>query len=196
MVEPRTSFIPKKSLASQEQQAPTKQRKAVYNFFFVLSVIVFALSLLGWGLTYSYQAYLQNNIEAMKESLQKAQAAFEAALIIELKDLNSRIDASEEILNYHVASSRIFELLEQVTLESVRLTDFSYRLEDGVPTLRLQGQGRNYSSVALQSSIFADSKFIKDPVFSDFGLDRTGNVVFSLTASVEPSFVSYKQLFE
>jgi hypothetical protein len=58
----------------------------------------------------------------------------------------------------------------------------------------MTGLAVGYSSVALQSDLFAKNKNLIDPVFSNLVLDEKGNVIFDLEFSVDPSFVDYKQM--
>ena len=59
----------------------------------------------------------------------------------------------------------------------------------------MEGVARSFNSVTLQSDIFRDSDIILDPVFSSLKLDELGNVLFNITAKVDPSFVLYRNTF-
>lgn len=186
-----TSFIPKKPL---ENKVESSGRQT--SIFLVASVFIFIVSLVATGSVYFYKSLLNKRIENMSVSLEKAKAAFEPALILELKRLNSRIDASSSITAKHMAASQVFELLEGLTLQSIRYKKFGYSTTNEKITVSVSGEAKNYSSVALQSSILGKSPYIKDPIFSNLSLDNKGNVNFDLTAYVDPSLVSYSTALE
>ena len=60
--------------------------------------------------------------------------------------------------------------------------------------IKMSGVAVGYRSIALQSDLFTRNKNLIDPVFSNLTLDNTGNVLFDLEFSVDPSFVDYKQM--
>ena len=57
----------------------------------------------------------------------------------------------------------------------------------------LEGEARSYSSVALQSDIFGDNKYLKNPIFSNLGLAKSGDVTFNLELNLDPSVMLYKE---
>ncbi|MEK7081376.1 MAG: hypothetical protein AAB888_00235 [Patescibacteria group bacterium] len=186
-----TSFIPKKPLENKVESSGNQT-----SIFLVASVFIFIISLVITGSVYFYKSLLNKKIENMSASLEKAKAAFEPALILELKRLNSRIDASSSITAKHMAASQVFELLEGLTLKSIRFKKFGYSTASEKITISMSGEAKNYSSVALQSSILGKSSYVKDPIFSNLSLDNKGNVNFDLTANVDPSLVSYSAALE
>ncbi len=186
-----TSFIPKKPL--ENAVAPSKKPASI---FLVISVIVFAVTLVAAGSVYFYKSLLSKRIDNMSVSLEKAKAAFEPALILELKKLNSRIDASESIAQKHTAPSEVFTLLEELTLKSVRFKKFGYTASSEKITVSMSGEAKNYSSIALQSDVLGKSPYVKNPIFSNLSLDSKGNVNFDLTADIDPSLVSYSAAIE
>ncbi len=181
-----TSFIPKKPLENKVE--PSKKPASI---FLLISAIIFVITLVATGSVYFYRSLLVKRIDNMSVSLEKAKAAFEPALILELKRLNSRIDASSSITAKHMAPSEVFALLEELTLKSVRFKKFGYSTASEKITVNMSGEAKNYSSIALQSSVLGKSPYVKNPIFSNLNLDSKGNVNFDLTADVDPSLVSY-----
>ena len=55
----------------------------------------------------------------------------------------------------------------------------------------LRGWAKSFNEVALQSDSFAGEKFIQEPIFSDINLDESGNILFSFSAILDPSLISY-----
>ncbi len=188
-MEPRfaTSFIPKQPIG----QAPQKPSRLV-SIFSLAALIVFLASAALALSTFLYERLLELSISRKSASLARAEEAFEPALIQELSRLDARLKVSRELLNGHVALSAFFELLGRLTLKSVRFTTFGYSLSaDGTPTATMRGEAESFSAIALQSDVFAKSRFIRDPIFSNLTLNQAGNVVFDFSASISPELVSF-----
>lgn len=189
----QTSFIPKKTVI----ESPKKIRSGggVVN---LISFIIFIVSLISAGGAYFYRESVKTNIEEYKRSLAVAKNQFEPSLITELQILDKRLNAATTILDKHIAVSPIFVLLEEVTLPTVRYSDFSYEVDTttNLVNVTMKGEAKGYNFIALQADLFDDNKFIKNPIFSDFVLDQAGNIDFNLTFSVDRSLVSYESFLD
>lgn len=192
----QTSFVPKKTIAPRETKRSGGGFGGVLN---LLALIIFIASLIGAGGVYFYRSSLQNTIDGYKESLARARAAFEPTLITKLQVLDKRMKASTEILGSHIAVSPIFALLGEITLPTVRYSDFSYEFNKqntNLVDIKITGQAKGYNFIALQADLFAQNNFIKNPIFSNFTLDQFGNISFNLTFSVDKSLVIYESFLE
>ena len=185
----QTSFIPKKPLAEER----VVRERPVSIVTFLATIIFFATIVAGVG-AYGYQVILAKQVKEMSASLETAKGAFEPTLLADLQTLDKRINASSDILTNHIAVSPIFRALQDLTLRSVRFTKFSYNFsKDGDIEVKMSGLSPNYNyiTLALQSDVLAENKYIKNPVFSNLNLDEKGNVTFDLSFSVDASFVRY-----
>lgn len=185
-----TSFIPKKPVATVQLGT-----KAPLSFLFLIALVLFLGSLLSAGGAFAYLTYLKQSIGTKSASLDRSRKVFEPAVIAELVRLNSRLKLGSEVLSSHASPSAVFLFLEKSTLESVRFTDFNYSLDgNGSAVIRLEGEARTFSDVALQSDEFGKQRVLKDIYFDDINTDQTGRVVFSARAAVDPSFLLYTNL--
>lgn len=169
------------------------------GFFLVISIFIFFALLVGSGGVYFYKGVQAKKITQMEADLALARERFEPSKLAQLQALDKRLRASTEVLNQHVAITPIFEMLEKVTMKTVRFTKFSYDFQAGSDSkivFNLEGQAIGYRSVALQSDLLTTNKQIVDPIFSDLSLDDKGNVLFKLSFSVDPSFVDYQQVLK
>lgn len=189
----QTSFIPKKTVIESPKRI--KSGGGVVN---LIAFIVFLASLIAAGGAYFYRESVKTDIEEFKRSLAVAKNQFEPSLITELQILDKRLNAATTILDKHIAVSPIFILLEEVTLPTVRYSDFSYEVDTttNLVNVTMKGEAKGYNFIALQADLFDDNKFIKNPIFSDFVLDQTGNIDFNLTFSVDKSLVSYESFLD
>jgi len=186
--EPKQSFIPKKPIT-----AKPVVRKRTAGIFFGLSFIIFLGAAGASAGVYFYKAYMEKKVESMSISLERAKAAFEPSLIIELKQLSARISASEQILSNHIAFSEFFDVLQQSTLKTIRIMNFNYVLdENGKISITAQGEAEGYSSIALQSDEFGNNPYIQNPIFSNLNLTQNGNISFDLLMNMDSSYISYE----
>jgi hypothetical protein len=149
------------------------------------------------GGLYFYKGILKSNLVKMENSLTLSKNRFEPEKIKQLKILDKRLHAANEILSNHITVSPIFEVLQDITMKTIRYTKFSYSIdtEKNMKVLvKLNGQADGYKSIALQSELFTmKAKDFIDPVFFNLSLDDKGNVTFDLEFSVDADFVNYKK---
>lgn len=185
----QTSFIPKKPM--MEEQA-TQVRPV--GFLTIISVFIFLTMFIATTAIYFYKDVLSKNVTEMKNNLNLAQNRFEPSKIVQLQVLDKRLRAATEILSQHTAISPIFQTLQDITMKSVRYTKFDYIFgENSKIDVKMSGIAIGYRSIALQSDLFTQNKFLINPVFSNLSLDNIGNVVFDLEFSIDPSFIDYQQ---
>jgi len=180
-----TSFIPKKA---PEARALKTTGRSLLLVVSVLILIVVLLSAVG---VFLYERLLVGSIEGKRATLQRAEDAFEPALIEELLALDTRLTHATGLLDSHRMPSAIFELLENTTLEGVRFTDFSYSAIGNEISLSLEGEATSFATVALQSDVYGETDAIKDPLIDNLSVNVSGNVSFTLDAMLDPSLLTY-----
>lgn len=191
----QTSFIPKKPVVKERVESSRP-----VGILLVASIIVLITVLLATGGIYFAKESLVKAIKSKQETLDKARNRFEYSKIAELQLLDKRLRASTDILNKHISVVPIFSALEKVTMKTVRYTKFSYALsadKSNKIDVKMSGIAIGYKEIALQSDLFTTNDIVNknfiDPVFSNLTLDVSGNVLFDLAFSVDPSFLNYKQ---
>src|SRR3989338_6042889 len=187
----QTSFIPKKNTIP----GMMSRGHEMVSLFFVISVIIFIITLIAALAVFSYKKILIERIATMNAELSSAKNAFEPDLIDMLRKFSNRVEVAKKVVDNHSVLSPVFDLLENQTLVGITFDNFKYESRDGAASLlSMSGQSKNFNSVALQSDIFGREKMIKNPVFSDLNLDQSGNVVFKFSASLDPPLTAYKNL--
>jgi hypothetical protein len=187
----QTAFIPKKPLTEERTEAPR-----TVNVFSLVATIIFIASLASAGGAFFYKFYLGKSVEAETASLNRAKAAFEPTLIIEMKTLDRRITSANEILNNHITVSPILKSLQSLTLKSIQFTKFDYAVDPATKNINIKLSGvtspaGSYTSIALQSDKLGENKYFQDPVFSNLNLNEKGGVTFDLSFTVDKSFLLY-----
>lgn len=181
----QTSFIPKKSFDTEKPSAGGG------GILFLISLILFILSLLGAGGAFAYERYLGSSIAAKSQALEDAKSKFEPESIRVLSRLDAKLNQAQSLVDSHIAVSGIFDLVEEITLQTVRFSNFRYTFTPQGVQLSMSGEAVSFASVALQSDEFAKNRFITEPVFDGLAVNDIGNVTFSVTALIDPSVVSY-----
>ena len=136
----------------------------------------------------------------MSLELEEARRSLQSERIAELARIDSRIENAKIILGKHVAVSGIFNALEALTVGSLRLTSLQFgdskKEQVGSLDLRMEGVGRTFNSVALQSDIFGRERVFKNPIFSNLALDKNGNIEFEVSMAIDPELISYRNSIE
>jgi hypothetical protein len=187
----QTSFIPKQSVVETRAAAPRGT-----GIFTLVAIILFLTMTVASAGVYFYKVVTEKRIVAMENDLNLAKNRFEPAKITQLQELDKRLRAANEVLSKHIAISPIFESLQDITMKSVRFTDFTYSLSDSatpVVNVKMGGEAQGYKAVALQADLFSQARHFIDPVFSNLTLNSKGDVVFNLEFSVEPTFIDYQE---
>ncbi len=183
--QPPTSFIPKKPLVGEASSGGG-------GLLTLLAVLIFVISLVAAGGAFAYGKYLDKALADKDSSLKKAEGAFDTASIVDLSRLDIRLGEARTLLENHVAPSGVFTFLSATTLERVQFTSLSLEIgSEGSGKILLNGIADSFSSLALQSDQFSGAKVLRDVVFSGISTDTTGRVQFSVSASVDPSILSY-----
>ena len=182
----QASFIPKKSLEMNTA------RGGFGGLLFLISLLIFVASLVAAGVVFAYTQYLNNAITSKANSLALAEGAYDPGTINDLVRLDSRLTQAKILLQSHVAASGIFAFLSTQTLANVAFSSFSYSLSnDGSALITMAGSADSFSTVALQSDQFGGNKLLKNVVFTGITADAQGHVSFSVSATVDPSVLSY-----
>ncbi len=187
----QSSFIPKGPIA-QGPVTGARISRGGKSFFGLIATLIFAIALLSSIGVFGYRFYLSRSITSMGTDLEAARQNLQPSTITELTRLNSRLISTQRLLTNHSVLSPLFDFLETSTLKNVRFTDFKYVAKGRAHELSMRGQARGYAAVALQSDILNKSTYLKNQIFEGLDLDEKGNVVFTFSATVEPTLLSYR----
>src|SRR6185312_303953 len=187
----QSSFIPKGPISTVGARGMAVDR-GERSFFGFIALIIFILTVLLAGGVFAYKLYLNSEIAQMGSNLTAASATLDPTSIDQMVDLNNRIISVQSLLAKHIVLSPLFAFLESSTISSVRLTDFSYAVSDkGLLQITIKGSANGYSDVALQASVFNQTPYLSNVVFSNLTLNQQGQVNFTVSANVAPTLVSY-----
>ena len=197
-----TSFIPKQTMSPN-----LRERREPLGLVMLVSVIIFAVSLIYFAGVFGYRFYVYNQINrpcpaggestqscGLRESLEREKRDFQYENLARLKRLDTKLKNGSTVLTNHQTIGPLFEQLSKVTAHNVQFNDFKFSKN----MVEASGIASSYEDVAYQSKIFTsevaktgEERKITAFSFSDFDLDGKGNVVFKLTLTVDPSLLSF-----
>jgi len=201
----KNSFIPR---TNSVEPSTSDSKRSGGTIFILVSFGLFIVTVLASVGLFLYKQSVKSNLTEKQQQLEQARSSFDPALIDELSQLDNRISTAEQLLNNHLAFTPIFPIIESVTLKSVSFNSMEVAQKeeeedsesgdtpdgnsemDGV-TVKLEGVGPGYPTIALQSSELADHNKIRNPILSDFSLNNEGNVEFSVQFTVPVEEVRY-----
>lgn len=186
----QSSFIPHEAAAQRAPGVP-KAAGGIGELLTLIALVLFVASAaLGIGV-FLYDQYLATSSTSKLDQLQRAKAAFEPSLILELTRLDDRMSSAGHLLGSHVGPSAFFHSLEQATLETVAFKTLEFNANDPLKmSIKMAGVARSVNSIALQADLFSKNGVITSPIFSDIDRNIDG-VHFNLTALVNPSAINY-----
>ncbi len=205
----QTSFIPKKPLPSVGggasmgiggAMAPQRKPRRSNSMFLNLAVMLFIASLAAGGGVYGWKSVAMSRQQALQDQLAEKQKQFNPDLIEELKRVNIKIDAGNQILRSHLALSNVFDVIGRLTIDRVRFTslDLTAPAEgSGDIKVSMRGYGAGLSAVAYQSDVLGQleqyglRKIVKNPIIANPSQGENGMISFDFSASIDPSSLNY-----
>lgn len=188
----KSSFIPQDA---GKQARPKPSIGDGSDLLMLGAIILLMASLTLAGGVFLYSKYLGNSIAVKQSSIDRARAAIEPALIEELSRLDIRMRSSDALLGRHVSMSTVFSLLEQITLQSIELTELGI-ISSGSEAVKivLKGAAKSVNSIALQSDLYGKSGIITSPIFSDINRKSNGLTQFRVDALLNLNAIRYRNL--
>lgn len=192
----KTTFIPKKNLskARTDGKSITRSKKTALIPFF--AGILFLVAIISVAGVYIYKTSISAIVNSRIESINRAEKAFEPAVIVELKKLDIRLRAATELLDKHIALADFFESLGETTLPSLSFSEFSFEFREDGSEVTMSGEARSFTSIAQQSDLFEKNRYIRNHIFSDFTVTESGNVSFTLVFTLDPNLLTYRSSLE
>lgn len=182
----KSSFIPQSPIVP----GGTSRRSGGFNFLTLLALVVFVASATLAVGVFLYAQYLSTSAASKLEQLNRAKQAFEPSLIQDLTRLDDRMRAADEVLSGHIAPSAVLHLLEQLTLQTISFSAFTFTVPAGGPEITMQGIARSVNSIALQADLLSKSGVITNPIFSNIARQPEG-VRFDFKASMQRGSIHY-----
>lgn len=179
------SFIPK-----QATSRPIYEKETSISLIFSVTLLI--ISGLTFGGSYIYKKVLKNNVDELKNTIEKSEIIPEQSLIDELKNTSEKIENAKTLIAKHKTFGPLFDILEESTLKSVRFLNFEYSITDNKPQISMDGVAGSYSSLALQVDSFEENAGVKEVIVSNISIAEGGKINFSIKIIINPSVLIYK----
>lgn len=190
----QTSFIPKKIADDDSRNRVTINAET--NIFTLTATIVFVIISLLYGGLFFYKGVVVKQVEKARQDLISASDAIQPEKIQEIIDNNTRINNSLEILDKHLATSKLMMFLSDSTIKKLKFNEFLYQNKDGIASVIIDSEVQTYNAFAYQQEVLAKSDFVINPSFTDISLSDDGNIKFKFSGRIDQSLVSYKKALE
>lgn len=160
------AYIPRSSFGGQISN-PTPvhiQQKHTIRLFASLSTIILGIVFVAFIGLFAYTHYLNKQLVAVQTELNALNDSGTERKMLEVQMYNRKLNTARFLLDNHVATSRIFSMLEDTTKQTIRFSSFKYKYDPGFEAeLTLGGDTKELKSVALQKM-----QIINDTIFSNF----------------------------
>jgi hypothetical protein len=186
----KSSFIPQGPIVPSSP-SPRRSGGGGFDFIVLTALVVFVASAtLGVGV-FLYAQFLSTSAASKLAQLERAKQAFEPALIQDLTRLDDRMRAADVILAQHMAPTMFFDLLEQLTLQTVSFSSLDFGSESGEVRITMRGIAQSVNSIALQADLLSKTGVIANPIFSNINR-QLGGVNFDFAADINRETLRYQ----
>lgn len=191
---PEYKFIPR-----GETRVP-KYRESYGSKFTFVSFVIFFIAFLGYGATYFYKWYLNNQVAVFVSSFEKVKSELEIESISEIIDKSKEIAVASRALQNHRAVSAVFESIEKNTIKNNFYPSFSFKYSEEKmnsgqvktePLISLNGVAKSYSDLAKQMVVLKNSDDYEKADFSGFKLLQDGDIAYDLNLRIKSALLKF-----
>ncbi len=182
-----TSFVPHVPVPSAN---PGTTHLDLFKMFLFSSLGIFTTILLASGGIFLYQHSLEGQLTQRQVQLKGIEKTLNQANVRDFVHLRDQLSSSQILLDKHLTLSRVFDLLETVTVNRLSLTGLKISIPKGKPaTIELEGLAANFNTLATQAVLLKKNRLLSNTVFSGFSLKKGGAVGFTFNATLNSSLV-------
>lgn len=193
----KSSFIPKKDVSISTSGGPKVGEYVEKGLLDKVAVLLFVLTLIGWGGLFGYKKYVEASITNVEKQIIDARSRVDSSRVDKFRAIGRQMDASQRLLASHVLITPLFVALEEVVLPSVQLHNFEFELLDNGLSVKSNGLAANFAAVELQEEIFQASDSLSNARITDLSLsEETGEIAFLTTFFIPRNVVLYKAIVE
>ena len=182
------------------------KRKRTIHIFSLVSTLLLVVSLTAAVGAFLYSDYLDRKLENVKGDLVSARSSRNTDMLMdEVRVYHEKLSIAENLIENHLAPSRLLAEIEDSTKETVQYTTLEYKYDPGFEVLlTLGGNTSDFASVALQKMEILDGEFFTDFVLKDIsnsgGDDEPGAsrqasgkeyVTFNVTGLFKKDYIGY-----
>jgi hypothetical protein len=172
------------------------------SVYMAIAVTLFVISVLSIGGAFLWKSILGSSLAKNEQILAQREKSFNLDQISLMKAQAAKIQLARQLVVNHMATSKIFSVISQLTSENVRFLVMDLTVPAGTQNpfqLTLTGYGKSFPSVAFQSDVLNQLEkyglrtVVKNAIVSNPSLNHNGTVSFGFTAQIDPTSFAYAQ---
>jgi len=175
------SLIPGSSIEDKKKFSFAKL-KTEKIFRLLTATILFLIVI--FILLNAYKAILSSSIVNLEAEIAEINKSRDTAFESEIKKKAEIIRKVRPLLDSHIKTSKVFDLLEENILNEIIFSDFNFDASSSV--LTLGGVAANSYYLILQDSIFRRSPVVENLEISGLTLLENGEVAFKYAITLKP----------
>ncbi len=182
-----TSFVPHVPVPSAN---PNATHLDISRIFLFSSLGILITMLLASGGIFLYQHSLEGQLIQKQTKLTSIEKTFNQTNARDFVHLRDQLSSAQILLDKHITLSRVFDLLETVTVKRLSLTGLKISMPKGKPaTIELEGLAANFNTLATQAALLKKNRLLSNAVFSNFSLKKGGAVGFTFDATLSSALM-------
>lgn len=166
------------------------------SYFFSISGLLFAISLVSFLGIYTYKNYfLQKKLDDLKKQDSSLTQEISNSFSPDLYFLSKKAESTQTLLKDHLYWSKYFEALESFTLKNIHYDQFSVKSDSAKSTVLqadISGYTDNFNTLSKQIAIFMGNKDISSVKFDGGEMDKDGKVKFKISLNISQEFLKEK----
>src|SRR3989338_5039244 len=175
------AYIPRSSFSSTPGAIPTQiQKKHKFRAFNILSSLIIIGTLVSTVGVFFYAGYAERQLNSAKNALQEESDVDNEKYIEEISLYQKKLGIATHLLDTHIAPSHLFQILEEVTNDTVQFKSLEFTYDPGFEIdLVVTGVTPEFASLALQEIQLDHDALFSDFVLSDISLLAQETNVFA-----------------
>lgn len=159
------AYIPRSSFSQAPGVIPMQlKKKHTIRVFSLLGTLLMIVSLIATAGVFFYKGHLEKQLSAAQAELNALSDSDNERRMAEIEVYDRKLNVAHNLLDNHIAVSRVFAKLEDVTKQTIQFKSFEFLYDPGFEAeLTLTGDTPELGYVALQKT-----QLFKDGIFSDF----------------------------
>ena len=150
-------------------------------------LIILLLSILSFFILNSAVNRASNSLQDLTMNLNELRSLERSEAEREVLKYNNKIGYFFQLLDNHIRSSKLFDLIQQTTHPQVWFTKFN--LKAAADKIILSGKTMNFANVGQQIVIFKEADWVSSTELQKIAISKEGNVDFELTISIKPGII-------
>ncbi len=150
-------------------------------------LIILILSILSYFILSSSVKRAGDVLQGLTMSLNELRSMERSAAEREVLKYNNKIGYFFQLLDNHIRSSKIFDLIQQSTHPQIWFTKFNLNAVGDKAIL--SGKTRNFENLGQQILIFEQSDWISKVDLQKVSISNEGNVDFELSIYIKPGIL-------